>query len=129
MSSAFRRLSKSSAGTLIMAFILVLILVGFAMGDIQSIVRGGGISGSADTMAKVGSDTVSDRDVTRAMERRLSQVREQKPDADYPAIAGDDSTRARVVNDHASLPANVKPWTILSRPPTTTFVVVTAADE
>lgn len=89
MSSAFRRLSKSSAGTLIMAFILVLILVGFAMGDIQSIVRGGGISGSADTMAKVGSDTVSDRDVTRAMERRLSQVREQKPDADYPAIAGD----------------------------------------
>jgi peptidyl-prolyl cis-trans isomerase D len=89
MSSAFRRLSKSSAGTLIMAFILVLILVGFAMGDIQSIIRGGGISGGADTMAKVGSDTVSDRDVSRAMERRLSQVRQQKPDADYPAIAGD----------------------------------------
>ena len=89
MSSAFRRFSKSSAGTLTMAFILVLILIGFAMGDIQGIVQGGGISGGSDTMAKVGSDSVSDRELTRAMERRLSQVREQKPDADYAAIAGD----------------------------------------
>ena len=89
MSSAFRRLSKSSVGTMIMALVLVLILVGFAMGDIQSVIRGGGFGQSADTMAKVGSDTVTDRDVSRAMERRLSQVRQENPQADYSTIAGD----------------------------------------
>jgi len=89
MLASFRRLSKSTVGTSIMVIILLLVLVGFAMGDIQSVIRGGGIGISADTMAKVGSERVSDREMTRAMERRLSQVRQENPEADYAAIAGD----------------------------------------
>jgi peptidyl-prolyl cis-trans isomerase D len=72
-----------------MVVILLLILVGFAMGDIQSVIRGGGFGSSPDTMAKVGSERVSDRDMQRAMERRLSQVRQENPEADYAALAGD----------------------------------------
>ena len=89
MLASFRRLSKSTVGTSIMVIILLLILVGFAMGDIQSVIRGGGFGASADTMASVGSERVSDREMSRAMERRLSQVRQENPDADYAAIAGD----------------------------------------
>lgn len=89
MLASFRRLSTSKVGTAIMVVILLLILVGFAVGDIQSVIRGGGFGASADTMAKVGSMKVSDRDMQRAMERRLSQVRQENPEADYGAIAGD----------------------------------------
>ena len=55
MLASFRRLSTSKVGTGIMVVILLLILVGFAVGDIQSVIRGGGFGASADTMAKVGS--------------------------------------------------------------------------
>ena len=89
MLSSFRRLSKSSVGTAAMVVVLLLILVGFAMGDIQNVIRGGGIGASADTMAKVGSERISDRDITRAMDRRLSQVRQENPEATYASIAGD----------------------------------------
>ena len=46
-----------------------------------------------------------------------------------PAMAGDDSTRARVAKVQTALPAVVIPWTSLSRPPSTTRSVVTAAEE
>jgi peptidyl-prolyl cis-trans isomerase D len=89
MLASFRRLSKSTVGTAIMAIILILILVGFAMGDIQSVLSGGGFAGSSDTLVKVGSDKVSDREISKAMERRLSQARQQNPEADYSTIMGD----------------------------------------
>ena len=89
MLASFRRLSKSTVGTAIMALILILILVGFAMGDIQSVLSGGGFGGSSDTLVKVGSGKVSERDIGKAMERRLSQARQQNPEADYAAIMGD----------------------------------------
>ena len=89
MLSSFRRLSTSKVGTGIMIIILLLILVGFAMGDIQSVIRGGGIGGSQDTMVKVGSERVSDRDITSAMDRRLSQVRQENPEATYATLARD----------------------------------------
>jgi len=89
MLASFRRLSKSTVGTAIMAIILILILVGFAMGDIQSVLSGGGFGGSSDTLVKVGSDKVTDREISKAMERRLSQARQQNPEADYSTIMGD----------------------------------------
>jgi peptidyl-prolyl cis-trans isomerase D len=89
MLASFRRLSKSTVGTAIMAIILILILVGFAMGDIQSVLSGGGFGGSSDTLVKVGSDKVSDREISKAMERRLSQARQQNPEADYSTVMGD----------------------------------------
>jgi peptidyl-prolyl cis-trans isomerase D len=89
MLASFRRLSKSTVGTSIMVIILVLILVGFAMGDIRSVISGGGFSGSSDTLVQVGSQNISDREMSRAMERRLSQVRQQNPGADYSTVAAD----------------------------------------
>jgi peptidyl-prolyl cis-trans isomerase D len=89
MLASFRRLSTSKVGTAIMIVILLLILVGFAMGDIQSVIRGGGIGGSPDTMVKVGSERVSDRDIASAMDRRLSQARQENPEATYATIARD----------------------------------------
>ena len=89
MLSSFRRLSKSTVGTGIMAVILLLILVGFAMGDIQSVIRGGSFSGNSDTLVKIGSEKILDRDVSRAMDRRLSQVRQENPGADMASIMGD----------------------------------------
>ena len=89
MLSSFRRLSKSTVGTAIMAIILVLILVGFAMGDIQSVISGGSFGGSGDTLVKIGSEKITDRDVSRAMDRRLTQARQQNPGADMASIMGD----------------------------------------
>ena len=40
MLSSFRRLSKSSVGTAVMVIVLVLIIIGFAMGDMQNILSG-----------------------------------------------------------------------------------------
>ena len=89
MLSSFRRLSKSSVGTAVMVIVLVLIIIGFAMGDMQNILSGNAFSGGSDNLAKVGSERVTDRDITRAMDRRLSQVRQENPEATYATIAGD----------------------------------------
>ena len=44
---------------------------------------------SSSTLAKVGDQEVTEREMSEAMQRRLQQVRQQKPDADYASIAGD----------------------------------------
>lgn len=90
MLSFFRNLSKSKIGTGVIAIILVGILVGFAMSDLQNFgtgTTGGGMGGS--TLAEVGDEQVTDREMSESMQRRLQEVRQQRPDADYPAIAGD----------------------------------------
>lgn len=87
MLTSFRRLSKSTVGTAIIAFVGLLILIGFALGDIGSLSLGSGLS--SDTLAKVGSASVTDRDMAAAMQRRLAQVRQQNPEADYSALEAD----------------------------------------
>jgi peptidyl-prolyl cis-trans isomerase D len=89
MLASFRRLSKSTVGTVIMALFLIAIVASFALADIQGILSGGTFGGSGDSLVKVGSEKVTDRDMTRAMDRRLSQAREQNPEATYASIAGD----------------------------------------
>ena len=90
MLSAFRRVSKSKIGTWFMAAILLAILAGFAATDIQNVGTGkiGFGMGSSD-LVKVGSQTIDEREVSDSMQRRLQQVREERPDADYATIAGD----------------------------------------
>lgn len=88
MLSTFRRATKSTVGIIIIAFIGLLIVVGFAVGDITGI-TGGGSGLSSTSLASAGSLEVTDRDISNAMQRRLSQVREQNPEADYSTIAGD----------------------------------------
>jgi peptidyl-prolyl cis-trans isomerase D len=89
MLASFRRLSKSTLGTIIMALFLIAIIASFALADIQGVLSGGSFGGGGDSLVKVGSEKVTDRDMTRAMDRRLSQAREQDPEATYASIAGD----------------------------------------
>ena len=59
------------------------------MGDIQNVMSGGAFSGGSDTLVKLGPEKVSDREMSRAMDRRLSQVRQENPEATYAMIVGD----------------------------------------
>ena len=90
MLSFFRRLSKSKIGTGNMAGVLIAILAGFAMADLSNFGTGSlGFGLGASTLAEAGGHEISDREMRDAMQRRLAQVREQNPNADYAAIIGD----------------------------------------
>jgi len=90
MLASFRRLSKSKIGTGVMVAVLVAILAGFAYGDLANF--GTGLTGAglgSSTLAKVGGQEINEKELSDAMQRRLAEVREQNPAADYRAIAGD----------------------------------------
>ena len=88
MLRSFRNAAKSTIGTAIIAFIGLMIIVGFAWGAITSLSLGnGGLS--ADVLAEAGSRDVTDRDMSSSMQRRLGQVREQNPEAGYEDLAAD----------------------------------------
>src|SRR4249919_364411 len=90
MLSFFRRVSKSKVGTGIMAFVLVAILAGFAVADLTNFGSGQLNFGmGSGTLAKVGDQQVNEREMSDAMQRRLQQARQQRPDADYASIVGD----------------------------------------
>ena len=90
MLSFFRRVAKSKVGTGIMAFILIAILAGFAIADLTNFGSGQINFGmGSGTLAKVGDQEVDEREMSDAMQRRLQQARQQKPDADYASIMGD----------------------------------------
>lgn len=90
MLSFFRRVSKSKIGTGIMAFVLVAILAGFAIADLTNFGSGQINFGmGSGTLAKVGDQSVSERELSEAMQRRLQQERQQRPDADYSSIIGE----------------------------------------
>lgn len=88
MLASFRRLSKSTVGSIIMVLFVVAILASFALADVSNLGLGNpGLSGSS--LAKAGNQQITDRDISRAMERRLTEVRQQNPEADYSTIAKD----------------------------------------
>jgi len=90
MSSFVRRISKSKIGTAIMATVLIAILAGFAVADLANFGTGSlGFGLDSSTIAKVGGQKITDREMRDAMQRRLQQVREQNPNADYPSLAKD----------------------------------------
>jgi peptidyl-prolyl cis-trans isomerase D len=94
MISSFRKLTKTKFGTAIIALLFILTLIGFASIGVGNFGTGnggiGGIGGmSGTTLAKVGDQEVSDPEVRAAMQRRLQDVRQQNPQADYASIAGD----------------------------------------
>jgi peptidyl-prolyl cis-trans isomerase D len=90
MLSFFRRVSNSKIGTGIMVAILVAILGGFALADLSNFGSGQiGFSMGSSTLARVGDQQVSEREMSDAMQRRLQQARQQRPDADYASILGD----------------------------------------
>jgi len=90
MLTFFRRVSKSKVGTWIMALVVVAIMGGFAAADISNFGSGTlGFGMSSGTLASAGSETVSERDMSDAMQHRLQQVRQERGDADYASIMPD----------------------------------------
>ncbi len=86
MSNFARRMSKSWVGSAILVLFLLLLLAGFALQDIRSYMSGGTVGGA---LASVGSEDVTDRDMSGAMQRRLTEVRQTNPAADYASVAKD----------------------------------------
>src|SRR4051794_14308726 len=103
MLSFFRRLSKSKIGTAIMATVLIAILAGFAMADLSNFGTGSlGFGLDSSTLAKVGNQKITDREMREAMQRRLQLARERDPNADYPSLARDfDPLLAQMIDQRA----------------------------
>ena len=100
-------MGKSTLGTAAVAIVGLLIVIGFAMGDLQNLSLGnGGLA--ANDLAKAGSFEVTDRDMNAAMQRRLAQVREQNPEADYSSIAADFEPVLQGLIDETALQAFAK---------------------
>ena len=90
MLSFFRRVAKSKIGTGIMAFILIAILAGFAIADLSNFGSGQiGFGMGSGTLARVGDQQVTERELSDQMQRQLQQTRAQRPEADYASIIGD----------------------------------------
>lgn len=90
MLTSFRRLQKTKIGTAIVALFFILILIGFASTGVTNFGSGNlGFGMASSTLAKIGSEEVSEQDMSEAMQRRLQQVRQERPDADYSTIMGD----------------------------------------
>jgi peptidyl-prolyl cis-trans isomerase D len=105
MLSFFRRVSKSKIGTWIMAIVVIAIMAGFALADLSNFGSGTiGFGLSSNALAKVGSEEVTDKELSDAMQRRLQQVRQEQPNADYSTIIGDmDSLLAELVDSKTLL--------------------------
>lgn len=107
MLSSLRNLSNSKTGTGVMGLILALILVGFAWGDIQGI-AGGGIGLPQGTLVKIGSEEVTERDLSNAMKQLLARLREQNPNATYADLSKDFSAIVDQLVDSEALAAFAK---------------------
>ena len=90
MLSFFRRVSNSQIGRWFMVAVLVAILGGFALSDLSNFGSGNlGFGMGSSTLADVGSQQVTEQEMSDAMQRRLEQVRQQQPNADYSTIIRD----------------------------------------
>ena len=103
MLASFRRLSKSTVGSIIMVLFVVAIAASFAMGDMANVAGGNLGGGGGSTLVKVGNSGVSDRDMSEAMERRLAEVRQQNPEAVYATIANDFDQLLNVLVDERAI--------------------------
>src|SRR5438270_4891824 len=90
MLSFFRRASKSKIGTWVMALVVIAIMAGFAAGGISNFGSGTlGFGLSSDTLASVGDQQISERDMSDLMQRSLQEARKNNPDASYASIMSD----------------------------------------
>jgi len=106
MFAALRRMSKSKFGTAIFVVFLLTILASFALADLNSFRQGGG--GDSSELARIGDEVVTDRDLSNGARQALTQLRQQNPQADYSALAGqidqlvDQLVRERTISAFAS---------------------------
>ena len=64
MFAAFRRLSKSTLGTVVTVLFLLAIAASFALADLSNVGSGTIGGGGAGTLAKVGNQQISDREMS-----------------------------------------------------------------
>jgi peptidyl-prolyl cis-trans isomerase D len=88
MLASVRRLTKSKLGSWILIAFVLAIAASFALGDVQNVVSGG-LGSSSSTLATVGSQKVTDQEMGKTLEQRLTQIRQQNPEAGYSSLAGD----------------------------------------
>ena len=102
MLSSFRRASKSKIGTIVVAVVGVLIVIGFGAGGVSDLSLSSFTGMSSSTLAKVGSTEVTDQDMGVLMQRDLQSAREQDPNAGYASIVGDfDPLLDQLINQRA----------------------------
>ena len=104
MLSFFRKISKSKIGTWVIAAIGLAILAGFALADLSNFGTGQtGFGMGSTTLAKVGDQEVTEPQMSDAMQRRLQQVRQQNPTADYSTIISDFNAVLGALIDQSTL--------------------------
>src|SRR4029453_614641 len=104
MLSFFRRVSKSKIGTGVMAVVLIAILAGFAMADISNFGSGNiGFGMGSSTLVRVGDQEISEKEMGDAMQRRVTEVRQENPTADYATIVRDFDTILDALIDQRTL--------------------------
>jgi peptidyl-prolyl cis-trans isomerase D len=87
MLSFFRRASKSKIGTWVMALVVIGIMIGFAAGGISNFGSGSlGFGLSSGTLASVGDQEITERDMSDLMQRGLQEARKDNPEASYASI-------------------------------------------
>ena len=87
MFSTIRNMTKSTVGVIVLGLFVIAIMASFAIADLAGVQVGGGLGSS--TLAKTGSQEITDRDMSAAMQRRLAEVRQQNPEAGYSELAAD----------------------------------------
>jgi peptidyl-prolyl cis-trans isomerase D len=106
MLSSLRNLQKTKVGTVIVGLLGLLGLIGFASTGVTNFGSGNlGFGMGSSTLAKVGDQQVTEQEMSEAMQRRLQQVRQQKPEADYATIVGDFETLLNELIDQKTLMA------------------------
>ncbi|HVU29732.1 MAG TPA: peptidyl-prolyl cis-trans isomerase [Sphingomicrobium sp.] len=104
MLSSLRRLQKSKFGTAIVALVFIFILIGFASTGVTNFGSGNiGFGLGSSGLVKVGSQQVTEQEMNDAMQRRLQQVRQQNPNADYATIVGDFDTLLDEIIDQKTM--------------------------
>ena len=104
MLAFFRRVSKSKVGTGIMATVLICILAGFAIADISNFGSGNlGFGMGSSTLVRVGDQEISEKEMSDTMQRRLGEVRQQNPSADYATISREFDNLLNALIDQATL--------------------------
>jgi len=88
MLSSFRNLSKSKGGQITLALLGIAILASFAVADVGNY-RSNAFGMSGGALAKVGGKELTERDISKALERLLAKARQENPNADYASLAGD----------------------------------------
>ncbi|QDP20327.1 peptidylprolyl isomerase [Sphingomonas xanthus] len=88
MLAAFRNLSKSALGTVVAVLFLLAILASFALADLSNVRSGTMGGGGGEALVEVGSEEVSERELSDRMRRALQDAQREDPTATYASIAG-----------------------------------------